>query len=85
MSMRHELKTWPKYFQAIYDGEKTFEYRKNDRGFKKGDSLLLKEFNPETQEYTGRVIVADITYVLENQMGVMDGYAILSITVKHLY
>lgn len=82
--MKHELKTWPKYFQAICDGEKAFEYRKNDRGFKKGDELLLCEYEPDKQEYTGREVIAEITYVLENQMGVADGYAILSIKVKSI-
>lgn len=75
----HKLKTWPKYFQAIVDEEKTFEYRKNDRGFKKGDGLELLEYDPETNEFTGRSIRVLITYVLENQMGVPEGYAVLSI------
>jgi hypothetical protein len=49
----HELKTWPTYFQAIRDGEKFFEYRYNDRGFEKGDILVLREWNPITEEYSG--------------------------------
>jgi hypothetical protein len=43
---KHELKTWPKYFKAVQKGEKTFELRKNDRDFKKGDILILREFVP---------------------------------------
>lgn len=31
--MDHELKIYPKYFDAILSGEKTFEIRRNDRGF----------------------------------------------------
>jgi hypothetical protein len=42
----HELKTWPEYFKAIKKGEKTFELRKNDRDFEKGDILVLREFIP---------------------------------------
>ena len=30
MSKTHELKIYPKYFEAILDGKKTFEIRKDD-------------------------------------------------------
>ena len=39
----HELKTWPEYFEAVKDGTKNFELRKDDRGFKAGDHLVLAE------------------------------------------
>jgi len=60
----HELKTWPKFFDAILDGSKTFEVRRNDRGFKIGERLRLREWSPETETYSERVIIAEITYVL---------------------
>lgn len=41
--MVHELKTWNEYFEAVFMGHKTFEVRKNDRDFKKGDTLILKD------------------------------------------
>lgn len=44
--MIHNLKTWPEYFRAVRNREKTFELRFNDRDFKVGDVLLLQEFNP---------------------------------------
>lgn len=50
--MVHELKIWPQYYQAVYEGTKTFEVRVNDRGFQKGDFVRLREFNPhKPQEY----------------------------------
>lgn len=42
----HDLKCWPGSFEAIMHGEKTFEYRKNDRDFQVGDVLILHEFIP---------------------------------------
>lgn len=38
----HVLKTHPAYFDAIKRGEKNFEVRKDDRGFQKGDTLVLQ-------------------------------------------
>ena len=42
----HELKTLPVYFDAVERGEKTFEVRKDDRGFQKGDVLRQYRFDP---------------------------------------
>jgi hypothetical protein len=44
--MTHELKCWPEFFQAILSGSKTFEARRDDRNFKVGDNLVLKEWTP---------------------------------------
>ena len=48
--MKHELKIWPQYYCRVVDGTKTFEVRKNDRGFQPGDEVILKEYNPEIVE-----------------------------------
>ncbi len=64
---KHELKTVPKYFQATWDRRKRFEFRKNDRGFRAGDTLVLREWDPEQKEYegyTGRTVNAEVTYIL---------------------
>lgn len=63
-TINHELKTWPEYFQAVWDGIKPFDLRKNDRDYKIGDLLLLKEWSPQTESYTGRHIGCTISYVL---------------------
>ncbi|WP_410744599.1 DUF3850 domain-containing protein, partial [Clostridium neonatale] len=51
----HELKVWPQYFGRILDGSKTFEFRKDDRGFELGDTLILREFEPGVRDYSGQV------------------------------
>ena len=45
--MIHELKTWPAYFERVVDGSKTFEVRKDDRGYQSGDELVLREWDPD--------------------------------------
>ncbi|OYT31343.1 RNA-binding protein [Candidatus Woesearchaeota archaeon ex4484_78] len=65
--MRIEKKVWPKYFQKILDGNKTFELRLADWECKEGDTLILKEWNPETKEYTGREIEKKVTYVIKTK------------------
>ena len=49
--VRHELKTWPEFFQPTLNGIKRFELRRDDRpdGFQVGDELLLKEWDPTTE------------------------------------
>ncbi|WP_326160707.1 MULTISPECIES: DUF3850 domain-containing protein [Bacillus] len=44
MSVTHHLKILSPYFKAVEDGRKNFEIRKNDRGFREGDSLCLHEW-----------------------------------------
>jgi hypothetical protein len=75
----HQLKTWPAYFEAVRRREKTFEVRRDDRGgFQVGDHLLLDEWDPETEQYTGRSKTVTVSYVLPGgQFGVEAGYCVL--------
>lgn len=50
--MIHELKVWPEFFDALANQTKNFEVRKNDRGFRVRDELLLKEYDTE-KGFTG--------------------------------
>ena len=56
-------KIWPEYFEAIVSGKKKFELRLNDFDVSEGDTLLLEEWDPKTQKYTGRKIEKKVTYV----------------------
>lgn len=67
--MTHELKVQPPYFDALLSGDKTFELRRNDRGFQRGDRLRLLEWDPnfgfsDAGRYTGRRLLVEVTYVL---------------------
>jgi hypothetical protein len=77
--MLHRLKTWHEPFQAILEGRKKFEFRKTDREFRVGDSLQLREYDPETDTYSGREIRARITYLLSEGFGLQDGFCVMSI------
>lgn len=65
--MRIEKKVWPEYFQAILDGRKNYELRLADFECNPGDTLVLKEWNPDTKEYTGRVFEKEATFVVKTK------------------
>ncbi|NNV04637.1 DUF3850 domain-containing protein [Brevibacillus sp. MCWH] len=73
----HKLKIYPEFFKEVCSGKKTFEIRKNDRGFQVGDILLLQEFNPETNSYTGRVVERKVTYITDYAQ--QEGYVVMAI------
>ncbi|MFQ5492880.1 MAG: DUF3850 domain-containing protein [Candidatus Dojkabacteria bacterium] len=63
--MKIAKKTWPEMFEKILSGEKKFDLRLTDFDISVGDTLILREWNPKTQEYTGREIEKKVTYVLK--------------------
>ena len=58
-----EKKIWPEYLQKVLGGSKTFELRLNDFDIEEGDTLVLKEWDPETKNYTGREITKKVGFV----------------------
>ena len=81
--MQHTLKTLPAYYEAVAAGDKNFEIRNNhDRGFQKGDTVLLKEFFPDRRPmgvYSDRKIVALITYVTNYEQ--KPGFVVFGLSV----
>ncbi len=78
----HVLKCWPAYFNEVRAGRKAFECRLNDRDFREGDSIELREYDPETKRYTGERWEGKIGYVLNHPpcgMEKWDGFAVLSL------
>jgi len=76
----HILKTWSEYFEEVFLGRKTFEIRKNDRNFKVGDALFLREWDNSKDSFTGREVLKKVTYILKGgSFGLEDGFVIISI------
>lgn len=76
----HRLKIWPGMFEAVLSGRKTAEFRTNERGFIASDSIVLEEWNPETESYTGRTQEVAVTHVVNGpDFGIPTGYCMLSI------
>lgn len=82
MTQIHQLKTWPEYFSAVLSGEKTFEVRKNDRDFEKGDILELHYYDPDNVfcSRIAKAILKEVSYVLPGgNFGIEEGYCVLGL------
>lgn len=75
----HQIRLAKTYFDDVANGIKTFELRKNDRGYKVGDILEMMEF--ADGKNTGRTVKVEVTYLLENYTGIEDGYCIMGTKV----
>ena len=85
MEYNHELKVKSEYFHSLQPGEKTFEVRRDDRGFQKGDVLWLHEFERSRwgprDQYSGNATYARIDYILTGgQLGIEPGYVVMALT-----
>lgn len=84
----HELKSWPRFFRPIVAGERTHELRRNDRDYQVGDRVLLREYDPDSQRYTGSFCEAAITSMTSRDVpcavsdeGLNRDFCILSVRV----
>lgn len=84
--MTHELKTLPAYWDAVQRGEKRFEVRRDDRGFKQGDTVALIRHDGAAVtpsvlgSYTCSRIQFRIGYILTGgQFGIEPGYVVFSL------
>ena len=62
-----EKKIWPEYFNSADKGDKNFELRLADWDINIGDTLILKEWDPTTKQYTGREIRKVVTYLIKTK------------------
>lgn len=75
----HTIKLAKMYYEDVKSGKKSFELRKNDRGYKQGDILRMLEY--AEGEWTGREMVVEVTYLLEDYAGLEEGYCIMALKV----
>ena len=86
----HNLKIAPVYFDAVADGSKTVELRKDDRGYDVDDTLVLREFQPAhwchgewiDAHYTGRECRAVVTHITTGDDWLQPGIVALSICTE---
>jgi hypothetical protein len=76
----HQLKTWPVPFQAILDGNKTHEFRVDDRPWDTGHVLHLREWEPQTKTYTDREAFVLVTHITRSGWhGIPAGHCVMSV------
>lgn len=61
--MLHDLKIWPEQFAALKSGAKRHEIRAFDRPYAVGDTLRLREYNPNTKTFSGDLVDVRITHI----------------------
>lgn len=77
----HKLKTIQPYFDEVWYQNKTFEVRKNDRDFQVDDVVILREYDPVKDEFLGREVIANITYILKDYEFINPDYVVLAINI----
>ena len=73
------IKDIAKTFRAHMGSTRCFEIRYNDRGYKVGDLLLLREWSL-ANGYSGREITLHITYIFSD-FGLKENWLVMSIDV----
>jgi len=81
--MEIKKKIWPEYFEKIKSGDKNVELRLADFDIKEGDVLILEGYNPETKQYTGRVIRKKVKII--NKFNPVEAYSLEDIKTYGFY
>lgn len=80
--MKHELKIHPGHYKNVLLGLKKVEIRKNDRNFQENDLLILNEFDPETEKYTGSQVKRKVDLIIKDVPGLHAQYVVLQISKR---
>ena len=79
MSAIHDLKIGPLFFAAVAAGEKKAELRWNDREFRCGDFLNLREWEGE---YSGNELTVEVTHILPVESFIISGGNWVMMSIK---
>lgn len=88
--IQHVLNTLPNYYDAVVSGAKTFEIRRNDRGFQTGDVIELVRMHSASdrvaKDFSRPRLAKRVTYVFSGDRslgpglgGIHGGYVILGL------
>ena len=58
-----EKKMWPESYELVRTGQKTYDLRLADWKVSPGDTIVFREWDPETEKYTGREMEKKVGYV----------------------
>lgn len=78
----HELMVLARHFGPLNSKLRTFDIRLNDRDFKVGDYLWMREYDSvDGDGYTGRDFIKEVTYIqrLDDFIGIDEEYVVMSI------
>lgn len=64
--MIHALVTPKAYFDEVVNNERMADIKKDDRPYKKGDTIILQEYDADKKLYTGREVNLTITTIARN-------------------
>lgn len=77
----HRLKIHEQYADAVLNGTKTFEIRKNDRGYKVGDEIVFVVYPRPQHPLNGATYRID--YILDDFEGLAQKYVALAISKEN--
>lgn len=84
--MTHNLKINPELYRAVWSGAKNFEVIETDRSCEVGDTVILREYDPDKYSgrggsgyngFSGRTIAKVITYILDDETYCKEGFVIV--------
>jgi len=88
--MTHELKILKPFADAVASGKKTFEVRRNDRGFTTGDKIRFHVISAETGEPIEHPLngkAYEVGYILRFEdfpAGLSEGFAVFTIKPEQI-
>ncbi len=84
MAVRNvEKKSWPQYFKSLASGKRKAEIRLADFAVSPRDKMVLKEYDPKTQRYSGRKKMLKVRSV--TKIGISEIYSAEEMAKNGLY